>query len=68
MTDRCPTTLEELDEALSRPHTIAVRALGALDGDVIVLGAGGKMGPTLARMARRALDAVGHGHRRVLAV
>jgi nucleoside-diphosphate-sugar epimerase len=27
-----------------------------LDGDIIVLGAGGKMGPTLARMARNAVD------------
>ena len=65
---RCPTTLAELDDVLSAPHDIAVRALEALDGDVIVLGAGGKMGPTLARMARRALDAAGHGGRRVLAV
>ena len=28
-------------------------------GDIIVLGVGGKMGPTLARMARRAADAAG---------
>ena len=53
---------------LSAPHDIAVEALAALDGDLIVLGAGGKMGPTLARMARRALDVAGHGGRRVLAV
>lgn len=68
MTTRCPRDLDELDDALSEPHAIAVRALGALDGDVIVLGAGGKMGPTLARMARRALDAAGAGSRRVIAV
>ena len=34
----------------------------------MVLGAGGKMGPTLARMVRRGLDAIGHRHRRVIAV
>ena len=28
--------------------------LGRLDGDIMVLGVGGKMGPTLARMAKRA--------------
>jgi len=44
------------DELLSRPMPELVRDLAALEGDVIVLGAGGKMGPTLARMARRALD------------
>ena len=42
--------------------------LGAVTGDVIVLGAGGKMGPTLARMARRALDELGQKQRRVMAV
>ena len=34
----------------------------------MVLGAGGKMGPTLARMARRGLDAIGQKPRRVIAV
>jgi nucleoside-diphosphate-sugar epimerase len=40
---------------------------GTLAGDVVVLGAGGKMGPSLARRVRRALDAAG-SKRRVLAV
>ena len=34
----------------------------------MVLGAGGKMGPTLARMVRRGLDEIGHQKRRVIAV
>ncbi|RUL85643.1 NAD-dependent epimerase/dehydratase family protein [Tautonia sociabilis] len=38
-----------------------------LDGDLIVLGASGKMGPTLAWMARRASDAAGVS-RRVIGV
>ena len=38
-----------------------------LQGDLVVLGAGGKMGPGLARMAKRASDAAGV-HRRVIAV
>jgi nucleoside-diphosphate-sugar epimerase len=44
--------------------------LGRYAGDVVVLGAGGKMGPSLARMARRALDELGgaHARRRVVAV
>ena len=44
-----------------------VDALRAAPGDIIILGAGGKMGPTLARMARRAADELADG-RRVVAV
>ncbi len=57
-----------LDEHLARPTAAAVEALARLDGDVVVLGAGGKMGPALARMVRRGLDAAGLTARRVTAV
>jgi dTDP-4-dehydrorhamnose reductase len=40
------------------PSVGAEATLAECPGDVIVLGAGGKMGPTLARMARRALDSI----------
>jgi nucleoside-diphosphate-sugar epimerase len=46
--------VEELEERLSRPDDDVAADLAALDGDILVLGAGGKMGPTLARMAKRA--------------
>lgn len=65
-----PSTIADvahLDDLLSTPTPAVVDALAGLDGDLLVLGAGGKMGPTLARMARRALDA-GGGARRVIAV
>lgn len=52
-------TEEQLEEALSRPSSALVRELGTLQGDLVVLGVSGKMGPTLARMARRALDEAG---------
>ncbi|MED6335745.1 MAG: NAD(P)-dependent oxidoreductase [Planctomycetota bacterium] len=51
--------VEDLEECLSRPSPGAIEDLAALEGDLLVLGAGGKMGPSLARMARRALDASG---------
>ncbi len=54
----------ELDDLLSSPRPETVAALDACPGDVIVLGAGGKMGPTLARMIARAAS----GTRRVIAV
>jgi len=47
---------EELEELLSRPTAPALAALQQLDSDLVILGVSGKMGPTLARMARRALD------------
>src|SRR5437763_14815251 len=32
---------------------ILIRTLSSLDGDIIILGVAGKMGPTLARMAKK---------------
>ncbi|MCE9631244.1 MAG: NAD-dependent epimerase/dehydratase family protein [Planctomycetia bacterium] len=61
-------TAEDLETELSRPTPGAIEALRGLQGDVLVLGAGGKMGPTLARMVRRGLDTIGHTSRRVIAV
>ena len=43
-----------LEELLSRPSPELVQALQKVPGDIMVLGVGGKMGPTLARMAKRA--------------
>src|SRR5689334_3761084 len=48
-----------LEERLSRPTAGLGEELAALGGDLLILGVGGKMGPTLAKMARRALDEVG---------
>ncbi len=45
-----------LEEDLSRPSPELVKDMARLEGDLVILGVGGKMGPTLARMARRALD------------
>jgi hypothetical protein len=71
--DAAPRTDAELEARLSEPSPAVAAALAAAPGDVVVLGAGGKMGPTLARLVRRALDGeagpVPDGRsRRVLAV
>ncbi len=55
--------VEELEDLLSRPSQTAICALGQIDGDILVLGVAGKMGPTLARMARRASDLAGVSRR-----
>ena len=47
-------TVEELDEVLSRPGDEVVEDMARVEGGLLVLGGSGKVGPTLARMARRA--------------
>ena len=46
--------VEALESFMSEPSPALVADLEKVDGDIMVLGVGGKMGPTLARMARRA--------------
>lgn len=46
--------VQELEKRLSEPTDVARDVLRATDGDVVVLGAGGKMGPTLAMMLHKA--------------
>jgi nucleoside-diphosphate-sugar epimerase len=61
-----PTTIADeatLEEVMSRPDDALVADLAAVPGDILVLGAAGKMGPTLCRLAKRADPA-----RRVIAV
>jgi hypothetical protein len=60
-------SVEQLEDFLSEPTPGVVESLGRLEGDLILLGVGGKMGPTLARMARRASDAAGM-RRRIMGV
>jgi len=52
-----------LERILSAPTEALVESLRRLEGDILILGAGGKMGPSLAAMARRASDAAGERRR-----
>lgn len=65
--DGFPQDEAALDDAISRPPDYLVDIMKDLDGDILILGAGGKMGPSLVRMARRATDTAGVP-RRVMAV
>ncbi len=56
-----------LEDILSEPTQDTIDAMGSLEGDIVILGVGGKMGPTLARMAKRASDLAGVS-RRVIGV
>ncbi len=51
--------LEQLEDRLSEPPPEVVQTLRRLEGDLVVLGVAGKVGPSLARMARRASDLAG---------
>lgn len=60
-------TEEQLEDRLSEPNASDIAMMNRLSGDVIVLGAGGKMGPSLARRCKRAADDAG-AKKRVIAV
>jgi nucleoside-diphosphate-sugar epimerase len=65
-----PTPISDvarLEEALSQPSARDVEFLRCLSGDILILGAGGKMGPSLARLCRRAAETAGAATR-VIAV
>ena len=46
--------VRQLEEVMTQPSEALAADLERVPGDILVLGVGGKMGPTLARMARRA--------------
>ncbi|MBV8924790.1 MAG: NAD(P)-dependent oxidoreductase [Bradyrhizobium sp.] len=55
--DNLPETIKDidaLDELLCRPSQALIDDLGNVDGDIMILGVGGKMGPTLAGLAKAA--------------
>ena len=47
-------SVEQLDDFLATPSQALIDDLAAVDGDILILGVAGKMGPTLARLARNA--------------
>ncbi len=51
---------DALDDWMSRPSDALVSFITTLRGPLVVLGAGGKMGPSLCVLARRAADQAGH--------
>ncbi|MBQ3358117.1 MAG: epimerase [Microbacterium sp.] len=68
MPQRHFTSEADLEEALATPSDALVDDLASGSGDLVILGAGGKMGPTLAMLARRGMDAAGREADAVYAV
>lgn len=52
-------TIAELEAKLAEPSEALVKDIAAIDGDIMLLGIGGKMGPSLARLAQNALKQAG---------
>jgi nucleoside-diphosphate-sugar epimerase len=50
-------SIEAVEDFMTTPTAALIADLGKTPGDIIVLGVGGKMGPTLARLAKRAAPA-----------
>jgi nucleoside-diphosphate-sugar epimerase len=56
--DTLPDTIADiaaLDDLLCRPNQALIDDLGKVEGDIMILGVAGKMGPTLAGLAKAAL-------------
>jgi len=51
--------LENLKYHLVEPSQALVEQFKNLDGDILILGIGGKMGPDMAKMAKNAIDRAG---------
>ncbi len=55
-------SVEELESYLTTPSAALNEDMKAIDGDIMILGAGGKMGPTIAKLAMRAMHEAGLSH------
>uniref|UniRef100_A0A7C5XFS7 NmrA-like domain-containing protein n=1 Tax=Ignisphaera aggregans TaxID=334771 RepID=A0A7C5XFS7_9CREN len=60
-------SVEELENILSTPYTETIEDLASIKGDIIILGAGGKIGPSLVLTAIRAINC-GDLDKKVIAV
>jgi len=61
--DLCPDNIEteeQLDDVLTRPSARLIEFIKSVSSPLLLLGAGGKMGPTLAALARRATEEAKH--------
>lgn len=52
-------TIHELDQKMIRPSDQLIQSMADMDGDLMILGVGGKMGPSLAKLAKKAIEKAG---------
>lgn len=51
--------IEQLNELMTKPSSRLITDIKKMTGDIMILGVGGKMGPTLAKLAKRAIVEAG---------
>ncbi len=59
--------IDKIYEQLLQPSSVLIADIAGLKGDIIILGAGGKMGPALAKLAKQATELAGV-NKRIIAV
>ena len=52
-------TVAEIEDVMTTPSPVVIDTMKKISGDLLILGASGKMGPTLACLAKRAIDEAG---------
>jgi nucleoside-diphosphate-sugar epimerase len=62
-----PMDITSVYQQLLKPSEALIADVAKLDGDLVILGAGGKMGPDLARLAKRVID-IGGLKKEIIAV
>lgn len=55
--------INSFEEQFLKPSTALIADVAKLEGDVLILGAGGKIGPSIARLTRHALTLAGKTNR-----
>lgn len=53
------TELEAIEQSLLQPTDSLIEDIKRIEGDILLLGVGGKMGPSMAKLARRAIQEAG---------
>jgi nucleoside-diphosphate-sugar epimerase len=51
--------LQQMEQELLKPSDALISDIAGIDGDIILLGVGGKMGPSMARLAKQAIEKAG---------
>lgn len=59
--------IEQIVDHLLTPSEALINDIARLEGDILILGAGGKMGPAMAKLAKQAIDKSGTGKKVIAA-
>lgn len=55
--------IQEFERRFTEPSEDLIKDIASIEGDIIILGAGGKIGPSIARLTKKALELAGKSNR-----